>query len=36
MSFVPDVLIGEELGAYLKSNQDFYTTLKDDVMNDSF
>ena len=36
VSFVPDVLIGEELGAYLKSNQDFYTTLKDDVMNDSF
>lgn len=36
VSFVPDVLIGAELDEYLKSNQDFYTTLKDDVMNDSF
>ena len=35
-SFVPHVLVGAELDEYLKSNQDFYSTLKDDVMNDSF
>lgn len=36
VSFVPQVMIGEELDSYLKSNQDFYSTLKEDVMNDSF
>lgn len=36
VSFVPMVLKGTELEDYLKSNWDFYTTLKEDVMNDSF
>lgn len=35
-SYVPDVLTGEALAEYLKRNQEFYTTLKDDVLNDSF
>ena len=35
-SFVPQVMMGEDLDNYLKDNWDFYSTLKEDVMNDSF
>lgn len=35
-SFIPKVMVGEELDAYLKENWDFYSTLKEAVMNDSF
>ena len=35
-SFIPKVMVGEELDAYLKENWDFYSTFKEDVMSDSF
>jgi tripartite-type tricarboxylate transporter receptor subunit TctC len=35
-SFIPEVLINEDLDEYLKSVWDFCNTLKDDVMSDSF
>ncbi len=35
-SFIPKVMVGEELDAYLKENWDFYNTFKEDVMSDSF
>lgn len=35
-SFIPSVLTGEALDQYLQEVWDFYSTLKDDVMNDSF
>lgn len=35
-SFIPKVMINEELDEYLQGVWDFYSTLKEDVMNDSF
>ncbi len=35
-SFIPKVMVNEELDEYLQGVWDFYSTLKDDVMNDSF
>ena len=35
-SFIPHVMVDDELDNYLKEMSDFYNTLKDDVMNDTF
>lgn len=35
-SFIPKVMINKELDEYLQGVWDFYSTLKEDVMNDSF